>query len=485
MKLDFFKKLLLGIFALIVIVFLSLVMNFFEPPVGQAIVVFFGLAVLLLPLFLKKPEVGLALMGFFLPFERIPSVEIAGASVKINHVLALVLLVSFLISKLAQKKLIIPRDPVRTIIILFLFTLTLSMSIAPNITRSVQVFAFLVLMFLIYLTVTLIAQDKKAVIWAVSGILWGAVAASLVGFWQFFGDMAGLPNTITLLKEGYDKTTFGFARVQGLSAEPLYFSNYIFIPLFVSIILVIRGKVGVLFPKFLTVPLVCALLINLVLAIARGAYLAAGVSFILLIITQIKTLLKARIIVPTLAAIFVVLIGSYIALMKSEPRALDEFISHVRVEDREEGESVVSRVNASKQAQEIFEDNVIFGTGLGNFGPIVQGNPYEKPEEGWFIVNNEYLEILAENGIIGFTAFVALLAVVFIRALVAYFKARDALLKALVLGLIFAFIAILAQYATFSTLYIIHFWFLLGLMSAVSTLILNNQERGVKSEKSI
>ena len=382
-------------------------------------------------------------------------------------------LVAYVLTALIRKKLTIPRDPVRIFVLILLVALSFSLPLAINRARALQVFAFMILMVLTYLTVTLVAQDKKSIILVVQGILWGAVVVAALGLFQFFGDMIGLPASITLLKQGYDKSTFGFARVQALSAEPLYFANYIFIPLMIGIALWIRGQVEKIFPKWLAIVLSIALLINFILAIARGAYIAAAVVLLLFLIVQAKVIFQLKNIIAFVLIAAVVLTGSYLALLKSEPRALDEFIAHLEVQDYQVGESVVSRLNASEQALQIFENHPLFGAGLGNFGPIVQNDPSVKPDSGWFIVNDEYLELMAENGIIGLLAFVVLCLALLIRAIISYWRSKDELLKSLVLGLSLALVGILVQYATFSTLYIFHIWFLIGLLAAVCNVILN------------
>lgn len=466
-----------GIYLAIAAAVVGLILKLFAAPLGQALAIIVGATVFFLPIIWQKPEFGLALVGFFLPFERIPSLDIGGMNLKINHVLILVILISYILTSLIKGKLKIPRDPIKIFVLIFLVALTLSLPVAINRARALQVFAFMILMVLTYLTVTLVAQDKKSIIWAVKGILWGAVVVAALGLFQFFGDMIGLPASITLLKQGYDKSTFGFARVQALSAEPLYFANYIFIPLLIGVALWIQGQVEKVFPKWAIVVLSIALLVNFILAISRGAYIAGGVVLILFLLIQAKVIFQLKNTLAFILITAVVLTGSYLALLKSEPRAIDEFIAHLEVQDRSVGESVVSRLNASTQALKIFQDHPFFGAGLGNFGPIVQNDPSEKPGSGWFIVNDEYLELLAENGAVGLITFIVLCLAIFFRAAVAYFRSQDKLLKVLVLGLSLAFIGILVQYATFSTLYIFHIWFLIGLLAAVCNVILNRNAK--------
>ena len=215
---------------------IAYIMNFFAAPIGIGMALAIGITVAAVPIIVFKPETGLFLIGFFLPFERIPTIELGGATVRINYLLILLLLVVYILTQLAQKKLKIPKDPIRFFILLFLLLTFFSLPRSVNMTRSIEVFSFLILMGIAYLTITLVAQEgKKAVLLAVRGLLWGALVAAVFGLYQFFGDMVGLPISATLLKFGYDKTTFGFARIQAFSQEPLYFSNYLFIPFFVGL----------------------------------------------------------------------------------------------------------------------------------------------------------------------------------------------------------------------------------------------------------
>lgn len=467
------KKIILASAIIAGALLFGLLLSYLKVPIGQAGALSVAFMLVLLPVFVQKPEYALVLIGFFLPFERVPTLEIAGATIKINHILIALAFVSYVIYQLAHKHLKIRGDSTKFFVILFLITLTFSLPVADNFSRAVQVFAFMVLMTVLYLTTTLGVQRKESLILVVKGMVWGAVASILAGLYQFVGDAFGLPNTLTFLKEGYDRSTFGFARVQAFSQEPLYFSNYIFIPLFILIILLIHGQTKTVIKRSWAIILVCALLLNFILAISRGAYLAAGVAIVVLAIIQAKYVFRLRIILPVVISLFIVIGGSYLALLKSEPRALDEFIAHVKVEDRDVGESVVMRLNASKEAQELFLDRPIFGIGLGNFGPAVKGYPTEEPAEGWPIVNNEYLELLAENGVVSFAAFVILIAVLYARAVIAYIRCRDELMKSLILGLMLALFAILVQYLTFSTLYIIHVWFTIALIAAASNIVLS------------
>jgi O-antigen ligase len=460
---------IISLVVLLIAVFIGLVMSKLEAPLGQALVLAVLLGSVVLPIVIKDPYKGIAIMGFCLPFERIPTVEIAGASIKINHVLLFVVALGYILSKLKDNPKVVS-DPLRWPIFAFFVSLFISLPVAINLSRSIEVLFFMTLMVAIYLLVVQIVSDKKALIAVIKGIIWGGVFVGFFAVYQFLGDMVGLPTSLTLLKPGYDKSTFGFARVQSFSQEPLYFANYIFIPLFISLVLMIRGQIQTIINKNLSYVLCAVLLIDFVIALSRGAYIGAVIAFIVLAIIQARNIFTLKTTFAIITAVFFVGLGSYLALVRSNPDSLDKFIEHVAVQDRYEGESVVSRLSASSQAIDIWESRKAFGSGIGNFGPIVQGAD-TTPDGGWFIVNNEYLEILAENGAVGLFFFIVMIVAFFVRGTIAFIAAKDKLLKSLMLGLMIALLAILVQYATFSTLYIIHFWFLLGLIGATSNII--------------
>ena len=80
---------------------------------------------------------------------------------------------------------------------------------------------------------------------------------------------------------------------------------------------------------------------------------------------------------------------------------------------------------------------------------------------------------------------ISLLFIVFliIRSLRAIKEAGDRYSKTIMVALLAAFIGIIVQYQTFSTLYIIHVWFLIGLMVAVQNIIFNSQFRETPANK--
>ncbi len=446
-----------------------------EPTLAISLVGVIAAVIVLFAALVKKPENALFLMAFFLPFERIPSVELGGMSLKINHIITLISFMALITTGVVGKRKI-KSDPIFVIILLLIADLAISVTYAFNVDRALKVFLFMCLMALAYFVAKAMINSRPTITYVLRGIIAGASVVALLGVYQFLGDMAGLPPEITLLKVGYDSSTFGFARVQGASQEPLYFANYIFIPLMILFSLLLGGKLQKIVPKWYGIALIVLLCLNFVLAISRGAFLAAGLVGVLLVVIKYKQILRAKVMIPAIGLFLLIVVGVYLFLARSEPRAIEEFVGHLLVNDRTTGESVVSRLDAVGRAKELFLSRPLLGVGIGNYGPLTQTefDAYGNPIGGWFIVNNEYMEILAENGVVGLFIFILLIITVSYYAIKAI-RSSDDWIKYSLEGSLFALWAILFQYITFSTLYIFHLWFLIAFIAGQSAYILDKR----------
>ncbi len=440
----------------------------------------------------KDPTWGVMLMAFFLPFERIPNIDIGGFSLKINHAIGALTFILVLLAIVVRKRKIAP-NPLAIPLALLFFSYILTGLNAVNFFRHVAVYISLLLMLSIYLVVINCIQDKMALRRVMIALFVGAAFMALIALYQFLGDMIGLPYTITGLDPGYIKDVFGFPRVHGFAKEPLYYANYLFIPLGIGIAYFFSSTKSreqqtkaqslaesLIGPKLL--PLILLMLITFILTLSRGAFLASVPFFLIFIVLYAKQILTPRNIILGVATLGIALIAVYSILNAVSPQAVERFIGHAKLEDvlvSRTGESGFGRLATFQQAIQAWQIAPWTGIGLGNFGPYVASYPDEKPESGWQIVNNEYLELLAESGAIGLTMVFLMLLILFCRSVLAYRAATDPFLKATMLGLLAAFVAIFAQYNFFSTFYIIHIWFLFGLMTAAQNVIFAERKTNV------
>lgn len=453
------------------------------------------LAALILPILLialilgfyifRQPFLGFLLVIFFLPFERVPTYNFGGTDIKINVLVGLVTLVAWLLAllfnptrqKVQPNALAIP-------LILFILALLLSLTQAVDLGRAVSVLIFTLFTMSLGILATNMISSGGALRQAVIILFFSGLLVGLFGLFQFGGDVVGLPKSVTLLKEGYTSRVFGFPRIQAFSMEPLYLANYLLIPLSLLAAYFLAGfqfkaeKVKSLWERLIANPyfiaaLLVLLLVNFILTVSRGGYLGLAVAVLVFAVFYFRRIFTWRNVL-IVAVLGLVYWGVTFALSQSEARAGREFFGHVSLNDLYEGESVQGRLATFQGALNIYRRDPILGIGLGNYGPAVKYYPTYPPETGWDIVNNQYIELLAETGLFGLITFLSIFIVLIWRSILAIRTAKDPFLQATTIGLLAALCGTLVQYNFFSTLYIIHIWVLVGLLAGVQNLAIKN-----------
>ncbi len=418
----------------------------------------------------RAPFWGLVAVAALLPFEQYGSVELSGVTIRASHLVGL-LLVAVVTVKLITRQLVWRVPTVVWLPLAAFFAVNVAGLVgAENPTRALAVLVFTAFTVAVGLTVPLLVTDRRRWRQLVLTVLVAATVVSLFGLFQFLGDVAGLPSAVTGLRELYTKSVFGFPRIQSTAHEPLYFANYLLLPLgFAFALFARRRSTGDSKPLLLILFLLLAGT-NLVLTVSRGGYVAAAALIVVIALVAWRSLLTTRNILILLAVVLIVLVVAVRLLAAGDVFGLnvDTFLEHVL--NSFSGASYNERVATFELALTAWYTSPVVGIGPGGFGPFASFHPYVQPMEGWKIVNNEFLELLAETGMIGLTVFVLFLALVGARAGLAIRRSRDHFLAATLVGALAALIATIVQYQTFSTLYILHVWFLIGVLIAGSWL---------------
>lgn len=431
-------------------------------------VMIFGVlgVIILAMLIFKNPWHGIYLLAFFIPFERVGSYDIAGVTVRASQVTALLVMISIVLYYLGRKKFPVPSNPIVWPLGIFIIVGLFGLLNAPQLERSVLVLGFQIFTCSIALLVPFVIRKKEHVQQLLPFLFISMLLVTLFGLFQFAGDLVGLPPEITGLRELYTKEVLGFPRVQSTALEPLYFANYLLIPLSVLLALFLSRDRSI--KQVYIVGLLGLGIANLVLTVARGGYIAFALCVLLLALAFLPKLFSWRnFFYAVTAGVLGIIILSQVV---SYDQAYDQFVGHVG--NLFEGASYSERVEMFEVAIRAWQEHPVVGIGSGSFGPYESFHPYITPDHGWRIVNNEYLELLAENGTIGFTAMMALFLTVIIRSIKALLRTSDGYLKTVHLGFLIAFIGILLQYNTFSILYIVHIWFAIGMLVALQNMIL-------------
>lgn len=424
---------------------------------------------------IKYPMYGLAIFIFSIPFERIPSISLAGANLRISQALLACTIMAFLIKKLASRSFIIKFSPYIWVYLLFLLTLLLSFSHMLAVTRGVMVTTFIAFTSLTIWIIPAILQSKKDLHLIIKILFWVTIAISVFGIYQFFGDMIGLPMSLTGLKDIYTKVVFGYPRVQSVMQEPLYLANFLIIPLSLAITLYIR-KINIFTNKFY-ISFIALVGLVFLMTISRGGYLGLAVTIVVILFGSLIALIRPHVITGAIVAALVVALGLTAVINFSDfgRKAIEETEKHFF--NALDSASTLQRFGTFEQAQKAFAEQSLTGVGIGNFGPWSTNYPDQLPISGWPIVNNQTLETLAETGMLGFGALLLFLLVLFVRSMGALFKAKDPMLRATMLAMIAAFVGVLVQYQFFSTLYIMHIWTLIALMIATQNIIFTESKR--------
>lgn len=424
---------------------------------------------------------------FTLPFERIPTLEVFGFTLKASYIVAIILVATYIIKKYHS----IAYSTSDYILVLFWLFGSITLLWSANTQLGAIIILLWLLMFILYFVVARALSDEKTREKVENIVLLSTTLVCIFGIYQFIGDSLGLSSSFTGIRYWYSKQIeiLGFPRIQSVALEPLYFSNFLLVPLFIAIkkyftfsqkIENRSSRFSVLFDKLkLDLRLetfgnkyfwiITLILINIILGVSRGAYLALIISLILMLLylaLNWKKYRELKIKLVGLAAAIVIsgalsYLGIYALNGKS---AAFNFQSHAAVEDTESGTSVPGRVETFKRAWNYFKGKPLGGIGVGSFGTL---NYFydEQHLKHYGTVNNIYLEILAETGGIGIILFLLFL-LFYMRDLYQGFNKLDDQKKLAATLLSLGVLAIFIQYNFFSTLYIIYIWVFLALLKS-------------------
>jgi len=452
-------------------------------PLGLLLIPVAGIAGYTVYRVLGNPFFGIMLVALLLPFERAGSVDVGGMTVRLHQVMALLTLFAWIWQSIRRGGIHFRANPIAFPLAAFLFINVLSLINALNLKRGLLVLAFTAFVIVISHLVTELVQTKEQVKKLMRALLLSALFVSAFGLFQFIGDGIGLPSSLTLIREHwYNKEVIGVTRVHSMSLEPLYFANYlliIFPTLAAMIIAQTRGKFRLDkhdLPLSLWQLILGATAMGLafILTLSRGGYLAlAAATFVVLLLSFRDMFSKRMLYLVGIPAVALLLVGLVTGAAAS---ALNLEFIYSRSTSFAETTADLERLETYRDAWDAFLASPWLGFGPGNFGPYNTLYLTDTPEGGWGIVNNEYLELLAETGLFGFIALAVAVILWLFRSFNALRHEQDLYLRILLIGMIGSMIGLLVQYISFSTLYIMHLWFFIGFGLAVQQVSLSRRQ---------
>ena len=312
------------------------------------------------------------------------------------------------------------------------------------------------------------------------------IASFISVLWSLYvtvGFMAGL--------ETGQPVTWTVPRLFGTSAEPQVYGNYL-----VSVIPLLTAFILVKTPLFKKVAPVFTLLTLLVLALlmtfSAGAWAGLAAGWLLLLAGF--RYFNFRGIAAFAGSIAVVIAALVLVNAYLFPGYLEGFKSiavkfGIRAETVEQTvqtgpgpqgraaftaketyhlseKTVTEREGFRAAAWQMFRTHPVLGVGTGNFGYLYNTYNPAWAEDFPFAAkaHNQYLEILAETGMLGFAVFLLIVFRIFVLAGRSFRNSRDYFWKAGITGTLASLTGIAVQGYSFGFLVHIYTWFLLGLL---------------------
>ena len=433
------------------------------------------------------------LLVLSLPFERIPSISLGGANLRISQVLILISIALW--AKLNWNK---PLQPVPIVGVFGLLFFTFGLGSWLNITELPR---FLITIFgtaLVFVGSYLISRAKINVWRAMQDLVLVMFGVGLFAYYQFIGDMIGLSVELTGLREQYTKIVFGIPRVHATAIEPLYFAGMLMIPITILIISLLYSQSVTInqslinylgrFKRLSSVTeflnklnqdnansslqwgLLAFFFILFVLTLSKGAWAFTAITLLGIF------LMRFRIIFEFFSKIFsrfrfqigfgfsvLALIGVVAwVTVPTIAAVVENFGGHIAATLVGESGTIAERQSFVTDAWTLLENNPIFGIGSGHYGVGVKDLGRGATDGGYLITNNVYLEVWLEHGALSFLIFIAFLIYPLIRLLELINK-QEHPYSVTALMLFWILIGYYLQWTTFSPIFIMPIFILLGL----------------------
>ncbi len=417
--------------------------NFIWP----AVTLVTGLAIALLPLTLAavivlgcivctvtliRPEYGLYLLIFAVPWGSVREIQLGAMTVGVTEALVGLVLAAWLARMITAREIKTVHPPLLLPLLTFLGAILLSLTVTLSLQYSLKEVLKWLEVLGIYLFVANVISRREAKV-IVLLILLAGISQALLGIYQFFGRVG--PEGFLL----FDR----FMRAYGTFEQPNPYGGYLglVLPLAYSLSLGIKGygrgdgRQGIRdkasTSHFLTLSpylLVAVVTSGLILMLAamlmtwsRGAWLGFIAAFI--VMNAVRSRRAAALFALALILLsFVFVMGGLQLLPEAiTQRFLDflPFLSGVdinRVEVTPANFAVIERLAHWQAGWDMFSEHPWLGVGIGNYEPVYPAYalPYWDAPLGH--AHNYYLNIAAEAGLVGLSAYLILWAAVFWQA---------------------------------------------------------------------
>lgn len=449
---------------------------------------------------------------FSLPLERIPSFEVAGFTLKLSLFFGLALLLN-LIRDIFNKKialnlknyflgskwLFLPLGILLYSLIGILWVENVSYWLKANVALVFSIAVFYA-SFLVFVNLAEVKIRRERLLsLTLRTVMLSAGFILAFGFFQWFGDLAGLGSNITGIRNLYDADRLGLPRMHSTLLEPMWMGIYLLLPLS---LLIADKKAMILKSQVWRLAMIGSILLAILLGLSRGAIaVSALVSLVGLKHNyyeikdatfknlSLSSFLKYGIF--SLSILFIIGLSIGIFSKKGDDpnqrynKGFGVLTGHLKrlnvFEEPEAGKrtSLSDRTIARKDGFEIAtasKHNLFFGVGAGQF------SSYSKTPEvfggtSWVTL----LDFMIDYGVLMLAFFI-----LFLVMILKFCKSNrnsaevDSKFGFIYFGLLLYFVGFWLQSFTTGSFTITHFWVVAGILYGLSL----SADRNVDSKKS-
>jgi len=410
--------------------------NFIWP----AVTLVTGLAIALLPLtmaavivlgsiafmlVLVRPEYGLYLLIFAVPWGSVREIRLGAMTVGTTEALVGLVLAAWLARMIATREIKTVHPPLLLPLLIFLGALFLSLTVTLSLQYSLkEILKWLeVLGIYLFMANVIGRREAKGIVLL---ILLAGVSQALLGIYQFFGRVG--PEGFLL----FDR----FLRAYGTFEQPNPYGGYLglVLPLAYSLSLGTQGYEArhtgsapyfLSFTPYLLVPLAATGLVLMLVAMlmtwSRGAWLGFVAAFVVMNVVRSRRA-AALFALALILLSFVIVMGGLQLLPEALTQRFLDFLPFLggvdlhAIEVTPANFAVVERLAHWQAGWDMFSEHPWLGVGIGNYEPVYPAYALPRWDEPLGHAHNYYLNIAAETGLVGLSAYLILWAAVFWQA---------------------------------------------------------------------
>jgi putative inorganic carbon (HCO3(-)) transporter len=265
-------------------------------------------------------------------------------------------------------------------------------------------------------------------------------------------------------------------RITGPFSNPNTFAGFlvILVPVVWGVVMVSHKMIFSVWVRLFLMIEVVLMPVCLIWTYSRGAWLGFGAGLVLMFLLVFQVIADKRRYISVLLAVAVIMLllfslqpvrSKIVSLLGFNVRQQETIGERIRSIGDVHQSSAARRIQLWQEALHIWKDFPVAGAGLNTYSRMLPQYKVVKDNEQYS--HNSFLQMLAETGIVGLTAFLGVLVVFFREGWRHAHKYRSFLMAGLLSGVLGFLVHSFVDTNLYALQLIVLFWFMLGLSVAV------------------